>query len=281
MSVKILADSTCDLSPELIEKYGVKITPLYIERDGKFLVDGAGIIPEDIFEYVQKTGKLCHTAAVSVADYEGYFAEALKDSDGVVQYTISSDMSSCYQNAVIAAKKFKNVYVVDSRNLSTGIGHLVIDGAEMAEKGAEAKEIYDYCTEARDKVDVSFILDTLLYLSKGGRCSSLTAFSAGLLNIKPCIEVTNGKMGVGKKYRGRMDGVLQNYVRDRLSGRTDLDLRKIFVTYSSTNDPMGELVKKTILECQPFENVYLTTAGSTISNHCGPHCLGILFMTKK
>lgn len=280
MHIKILADTTCDLSPELIERYKITTTPLYIECNGNFRKDNVEITPTEIFQYVEKTGKLCHTAAISVGDYEEYFKTALADADGIVHFTISSDMSACYQNAVIAAKNFKNVYVVDSRSLSTGIGHLVIDAAEMAEKGSTAKEICDYCTAARDRLDVSFVLDTLLYLSKGGRCSSLAAFSAGLLNIKPSIEVKNGKMGVGKKYRGKMSMALSAYVRDRLAGRDDLDLRKIFITYSSRNEEDVAAVISAIKECQPFENIYCTNAGGTISNHCGPNCLGILFMTK-
>lgn len=280
MSIKIMADTTCDLSKELIEKYNIETTPLYIECDGKYFKDNIEITPEQIFDYVQRTGKLCRTAAISVGDYEEYFKKALETADGIVHFTISSDMSACYQNALIAAKSFKNVYVVDSRNLSTGIGHLVIDAAELAQAGKTAEEIYNYCMTARDKVDVSFVLDTLLYLSKGGRCSSLTAFSAGLLNIKPGIEVKDGKMGVGKKYRGKMSAALTAYVKDRLSGRDDLDLRKIFVTYSSYNKENVDAVIAAIKECQHFENIYCTTAGSTISNHCGPNCLGILYMTK-
>ena len=137
------------------------------------------------------------------------------------------------------------------------------------------------CRALTDKVETSFILDTLLYLSKGGRCSSLTAFSAGLLNIKPCIEVKGGKMGVGKKYRGRMEQVLTNYVTERLRGREDIDLSRIFITYSSTTPVYYEAVKKAILDCQPFAEILPTSAGSTVSNHCGPLCLGILYMTKE
>lgn len=281
MSVKVISDSTCDLSEELISKYNVTIVPLYIERDGKFLKDGIDIKPSDIFEYVKQTGKLCHTAAVSVADYDEYFAEALKEADGIVHFTISSEMSACYQNAVIAASHFKNVYVVDSRNLSTGIGHLVIEAAELSAKGKTAREIFEYCEQARDRLDVSFVLDTLLYLSKGGRCSSITALSAGLLNIKPAIEVRNGKMGVGKKYRGKMNAVLKSYVYDRLKGREDIDLSKIMITSSGMAPEIIIEVRNAVLECQPFKEVYETTAGCTISNHCGPGCLGILFMTKE
>lgn len=281
MKVRIMADSTCDLSPELIECYHLTITPLYIEMDGSFRKDGIEVQPTDIFEYVNKTGKLCHTAAVSEADYVEYFGKALEEADGIVHFTISSDMSACYQNAVNAARKFENVHVVDSRNLSTGIALLVIRACEMADQGMAAADIAGACRALTDKVETSFILDTLLYLSKGGRCSSLTAFSVGLLNIKPCIEVKGGKMGVGKKYRGRMEQVLTNYVTERLRGREDIDLSRIFITYSSTTPVYYEAVKKAILDCQPFAEILPTSAGSTVSNHCGPLCLGILYMTKE
>lgn len=279
--VKIVSDSTCDLSQELIEKYSIRIVPLYIEKDGEYFKDSLEITPEDIFAHVSSTGKLCRTAAVNVADYQQVFAEELKNHDGIVHFTISSDMSSCYQNAVLAAKDFENVYVIDSTNLSTGIGQLVIEAALLAQQGKSAKEIFETVEPMREKLDVSFILDTLDYLAKGGRCSSLMALSAGLLGIKPCIEVVHGKMGVGKKYRGKLGAVLINYVKDRLTTADDLDLRRIFITYTGYyDDVLPNEVKKAVLECAPFEEVLLTRAGGTIANHCGPNCLGILYFHK-
>lgn len=183
MKIKISADSTCDLSPELIERYHIGITPLYIIRGEETLRDGIDVRPEELYEYANATGKLCKTAAVNVSDYLAYFAACREEYDAVIHFTISSDMSACYQNACIAAQEFTNVYPVDSRNLSTGIGHLVLDAAEMAEQGMDAADIASALEKKREKLDVSFVIDTLEYLKRGGRCSALVAMSANLLHL--------------------------------------------------------------------------------------------------
>lgn len=280
MSVKITADSTCDLSQELVEKYNIEIIPLYIEKDGQYFKDSIEITPKDIFESVKKTGKLCRTAAVNIADYREVFERQLKDHDGIVHFTISADMSSCYQNACIVAGELKNVYVIDSKNLSTGIGQLVIEAAILAAQGKSAKEIYETVEPMREKLDVSFVLDTLEFLAKGGRCSSLTAISAGILGIKPCIEVVKGKMGVGKKYRGKLAAVVTNYIRDRLEGRDDIDPRRIFITETACPAEVLAAADAAVAEYGNFNEVCRTAAGSTISNHCGPSCIGILYFHK-
>ena len=282
MKIRICADSTCDLSPELVEKYGIEITPLYIVKDGKSYADGIEITPQDIYQHVRAGGAMCSTAAVSVADYEAFFAEQRKSCDALIHFHISSEMSSCYQNACIAAESVSGVYPVDSRNLSTGIGQLVIAAAEMAAEGKlSAEEIYRIVLEKREKLDVSFVLDTLEYLRKGGRCSTLAAMGANLLSLKPCIEVRDGKMGVGKKYRGTLGKCIVQYVRDRLEGRDDIDLKRIFITDSTGFAPEElEAMEAEVLRCQPFEEVLHTHAGCTISNHCGPRCVGILYFHK-
>lgn len=281
MKVKISADSTCDLTQELIEKYDIGITPLYIVKDGEAYKDGLELQPKDIYDRVSAGGEICSTAAVSVSDYMEYFTERLKTCDAIVHMHISSDMSACYQNACIAAQELGNVYPVDSRNLSTGIGHLVLDACEMAEKGMDAQEIRDELNRRREKLDVSFVVDTLAYLRKGGRCSALAAMGANLLSLKPCIEVRDGKMGVGKKYRGNIEKCLLQYVRERLEGRTDVDTRRIFITDSDgLSDETRELVEAEVRKYQSFEQVIHTRAGCTISNHCGPGTLGILYYHK-
>ena len=201
MRIKISADSTCDLSPELIETYNIGITPLYIEKGGQNCRDGMDITPQEIFDYVRSGKGVCRTAAVNVGDYTAFFKKCRENYDAVIHFNISSDFSSCYQNACTAAAEFENVYVVDSRNLSTGIALL----AERAEKGEDPKEIAALMRETAEKVEASFVIDTLFYLQKGGRCSTLAALGANLLKLKPCIEVKDGKMGVGKKYRGKID----------------------------------------------------------------------------
>ncbi len=277
MSVKITADSTCDLSREWIERYDIEIAPLCVVLDGKAYLDGIEITPDEVFAKAEKSGKIGSTAAVNVEDYREIFQRNLKDHDGLVHFTISSDMSSCYQNACVAASEFENVFVVDSESLSTGIGHLVLDAAEMAEQGASAKEIFDALEEKKKHLDVSFVLNTLAYLRMGGRCSSVAALGANLLGLKPCIEVRNGKMGVGKKYRGQLDHCLQKYVADRLSDAESVDPRRIFITDSGVSDEIFRAVSDEVLRHVPFAQVIHTRAGCTVSNHCGPDCLGILF----
>ena len=187
MSVRISADSTCDLSRDLIEQYDIGIAPLYVVLNGEARRDGIDIAPEDVFSNVSSGGKPALTSAVNVEDYRSFFSHRLENGDGIVHFTISSDMSSCYQNACVAAGEFENVFVVDSESLSTGIGHLVLDAAEMAEQGASAKEIFDALEEKKKHLDVSFVLNTLAYLRMGGRCSSVAALGANLLGLKPCI----------------------------------------------------------------------------------------------
>lgn len=280
MKIKISADSTCDLSPELIERYHIGITPLYIIRGEETLRDGIDVRPEELYEYANVTGKLCKTAAVNVSDYLAYFAACREEYDAVIHFTISSDMSACYQNACIAAQEFTNVYPVDSRNLSTGIGHLVLDAAEMAEQGMDAADIASALEKKREKLDVSFVIDTLEYLKRGGRCSALVAMSANLLHLKPCIEVKDGKMGVGHKYRGKLEKCYVQYIEERLKGRDDIDCHRIFITDSGCDEATWRELERVVRACQPFEEVIHTRAGCTVSNHCGPSCMGILYYHK-
>ena len=282
MKIKISSDSTCDLSQELVDKYDVNIVPLYIVKDGKELVDGVDIVPQDIYDHVANGGTIVSTAAVSVADYLTVFGKLREEYDAVVHFCISSEMSCCYQNACVAAAEIGGVYPVDSRNLSTGIGLLILEAAEMAAKGEmTGEEIQSAMDERREKLDVSFILDTLSYLAKGGRCSTVAALGANLLSLKPCIEVKNGAMGVGKKYRGNLVKCLLQYVKDRLDGRDDIDTRRIFITESGGyTDEEVEQVRQTVLACQPFAEVLHTNAGCTVSSHCGPTTLGILYFHK-
>ncbi len=282
MNIKVSADSTCDLSPELIESYGIGITPLYIVRDEQTLRDGLDVKPADLYRWFRESGKLCRTAAVNVADYIAFFSEQLKDHDAVIHFTISSDMSGCYQNACIAARDFPGrVFPVDARNLSTGIGHLVLDAAEMAGEGRlTAAEIVEILEKKREKLDVSFVLDTLEFLKAGGRCSALAAFGANLLSLKPSIEVKSGTMGVGKKYRGKITAAYKQYITDRLKDRDDIDTRRIFITDSGIDESVRQELHALVASLQPFEEILHTQAGCTVSQHCGPGCMGILYYHK-
>ena len=281
MRICVSADSTCDLSPAILEKYNIGIMPLYIIFGDESRRDGIDCTREDIFAHVKETGKLCSTAAVTVGDYEDLFAKALESHDEVVHFTISSDMSACYQNACLAAEEFEGrVFVVDARNLSTGIGHLAINAAELAAEGKTGAEIKAILDEKKAKLNVSFVLETLNFLHKGGRCSAVAALGANILGLKPCIEVHDGKMGVGKKYRGKMDKVYEEYIRDRLVGHDDIDYKRIFITDSGLAPGMAEKLETLIRELTPFEEVIHTDAQSTICNHCGPGCMGVLYFNK-
>jgi len=293
MKIRISADSTCDLTSELIEQYDVKIAPLYILMDDRALRDGIECTREDIFAYTSRTGKLCGTAAVSIADYLDFFGEELRTHDQIVHFTISSDMSACFQNACDAAEEFPGrVFVVDSRNLSTGIGHLVIDGALLAREGKSGEEIQAILDERREKLNVSFVIDTLEYLRKGGRCSTVAALGANLLKLKPCIEVNNTDGGViwgysekskrssAKKYRGTLAKAIESYVTDRIKDHDDFDTKRVFITDSGVDTEIVETVEKLLREYGGFEEIHHTLAGSTISGHCGPGCLGILYYDK-
>ena len=277
MKIKITADSTCDLPVELAEKYGVHIFPLYVVMDGEAKKDGVEICAQDIFDHVAAGGKLGNTAAVNVGDYLEVFRELRKECDAVIHFTISQSMSACFQNANIAGAEVGNVWVVDSTTLSCGISLLVLDACDMAAEGKSPEEIVAALEAKRDRLDVSFVIDTLFYLQKGGRCSSLVALGANLLKLKPCIEVRNGQMGVGRKYRGKLDACVAQYVRERLTGRTDIRRNRIFITHSGCGAALVERVRK-IVAGQGFSEILETRAGCTVSTHCGPNTLGVLFI---
>jgi DegV family protein with EDD domain len=282
-NIQITADSTCDLSPELIKRYDIAISPLYIVKEDGSYRDLVDITPQDIFDYVSKTGTLTKTSACTIQDYIDLFTRYTEQGLSVVHLNISSHFSSCYQNACAAAQEVApdKIFVVDSLNLSTGIGHVVLEACERAEQGMEARQIAQELREkVVPKVEASFVIDTLAYLAKGGRCSSVMALGANILKLKPCIEVMDGKMHVGKKYRGSLSKCLGQYVTERLSGRDDINPKRIFITHSGCSKEIVDQVRGLIQKIRPFEEIVETTAGCTISNHCGPNTLGILFLRK-
>ncbi len=281
MKIKIISDSTCDLSPELIAQYDIGIVPLLVMKNGEEFVDGVTIAPKDIFAHVSSGGSLCSTAARSVAVYQEVFAKYAEDYDGVLHVNISSEFSSSYQNACIAAEGFQNVRVVDSRNLSTGQGLVVLKAWELAQNASSLDELKADLDAFTGRVEASFVLDRLDYMVKGGRCSGAAALGANLLNLKPCIEVKDGKMSVVKKYRGKYDRCLAGYVRDRLANREDLDRGTLFITHTPVSETCMEAVRQAVRECGSFAHVYETDAGCTVSCHCGPGTLGVLFVRNR
>ncbi len=279
MKIRITADSTCDLSRELIEKYNVEIVPLLVVKGDKTLRDGLEITPADIFSSVASGEDIPTTAAVNSTEYREIFERVLQDCDAVIHINISSEFSSCHQNARLAAEDL-NVYCIDSRNLSTGSGLLVMEAGDLIAKGMEPAAIAEELRALTEKVESSFVIDTLAYLHKGGRCSTVAALGANLLKLRPCIEVKDGKMHVGKKYRGAFDRCIKQYVTERLKDRDDLRLDRIFVTHSMCDAKTVQVAKDAVRANAEFAEIYETVAGCTISCHCGPGTLGILFIRK-
>ena len=281
MKIKITSDSTCDLSKELLEKYDISLYRLTVVKDGQEYKDNETITPADIFAHVAAGGALCSTAAGGVGDYQQLFETYADKYDGIVHINIGSHFSSSYQNASIAASEFENVVVIDSMNLSTGQGLVVLKAVELAQTCQSLEELKKELDAYVPKVEASFLLDQLKYMVKGGRCSSAAALGANLLNLKPCIEVKDGKMSVVKKYRGNYSKCLANYVKDRLNDRDDVDNGTLFVTYSPVKDDNMAAVREAIAQYGSyFKNIYETDAGCTVSCHCGPGTLGVLFVRK-
>jgi len=280
MKIKIISDSTCDLGAELIKQNDIALVPLTVIKDATEYKDGITITPADIFAHVAAGGALCSTSAVNIAEYTDVFAKYADDYDGVIHINLGSGFSTCYQSACLAAEEFDNVRVIDSKNLSTGQGLVVLKACELAKDCTDLDLLARELTEFTEKVEASFLVDKLDYLAKGGRCSSVAALGANLLNLKPCIEVKDGKMGVVKKYRGNYAKCLGTYVKDRLAGREDIDRGTLFVTKTVVSEECYSAVMEAVSTCGGFETVYETTAGCTVSCHCGPGTLGVLFIRK-
>ena len=282
MAILITSDSTCDLSPQQLQAHSIQLFPLYINRGEQTLLDGVEIGPQDIFDYVAQGGGLCSTTAINVADYAVRFQELSRQYDAVIHLNISSEFSSCHQNARLAAAELPNVYVVDSRNLSTGHGLVVLAACEMAEAGVlSAPEIVVRLEELIPRVSASFVLNQLEYMRRGGRCSSVVALGANLLQLKPCIEVSDGRMHVGKKYRGSLVKCIRAYAADQLRNPEQLDPRRVFVTHTAgMPEDALQAAHEAVESLGYFQEICDTVAGCTVSCHCGPDTLGILYVRK-
>ena len=275
MKIHFSADSTCDVSPEFLARYPVESLPLAVELEGKFYRDGVDLTPDTIISRVNAGAALPKTSAINVEEYREAFTRALETSDAVIHFNISSDFSSCHQNACIAAEGL-NVWCIDSRNLSTGITMLLAEGFDRAEAGMEPEQIARELRARVDKVDVSFIVDRLDYLYKGGRCSALAMLGANVLHIRPCIEVKDGKMGVSRKSRGRYARCLRQYIADRLRTKDDVKPRRIFLTHTGVAAQAVQAVREMVLQEAPFAEVYEVRAGCSITSHCGENTFGII-----
>ncbi len=276
----LTSDSTTDLSEELISRYNVQIIPMGITLGGEFYRDGIDITPDKIYDHYNKTGELPKTSAINMDECMEFFKKYTDQCYSVIHFTISSEMSSTFNNCRLAAMEFDNVYVVDTQNLSTGGGLIVVSAGEMVKQGLSAKEIYDKCNEIAPRVDASFVIDNLEFLHKGGRCSSLAAFGANLLKLKPCIAVRNGKMDAIKKYRGKYGVVLKEYIKDMIGDASDIELDKVFLTHAGCDQAIVDECYEYLKSIADFKEIFLTRAGSTVSSHCGKDTLGVLFIRK-
>lgn len=272
----ILSDSTCDLTAEIVKERDIRISPLTVVFGDERHLDGVDVTPDDVYSYYKKSGSLAKTTATNMAEHEDFIAENVKEGEEAVYFNISSEMSTTFNNARLAAEDMDNIYVIDSRNLSTGIGLLVLHACDLADAGKSAKEIYDEITELTAYVDASFVVDTLEFLHKGGRCSSVAALGANLLKLRPMIQVKDGKMSVVKKYRGKMPEVLKQYTNERLNDENKYIGKRIFITHSGGCDEIALELKAMIESAHPDKEVIITRAGCTVSCHCGPGTLGVL-----
>ncbi len=276
MKICISAESTIDLPESILKEFDIKTVPFTVLLGEKAGLDGV-ITPTEIFDYVDKTGVLPRTSAINEAQFKEYFTKLLKDYDEVIHFSLSSEISSACNNAFNVAKELKNVHVIDSRSLSTGIALEAIYASKLVKEGLKVEEIIEKVKERIPFNQTSFVLATVDYLHKGGRCSSLAKLGAQLFRIRPQIIMADGKMSPGKKYMGKQLGCVESYVKDTLEQFNNPDLDLVFVTHSQASPDMVEAAKKQ-LEAKGFKRIIETTAGATISSHCGPKCLGILYL---
>lgn len=279
--IKILSDSTCDLSNELVERYNIGIIPLYVRLGDEEYLDGVNISPEQIYEWSDEHGETPKTAAASIEDISKYLDPS--GTDEYIIFTISSSMSASYNNVRLAAEELgmsDRVNVIDSANLSTGVGLLVVYATELAKEGKTAKEIVGEIEKTKDKVRASFVIDTLVYLYRGGRCSGLAAFFGTALKLHPRIAVADGAMHPEKKYRGSSRRYVLDYVRDMEADLKKARPERVFITHSGCDREVVESVREYLNGLGVFKEILETRAGSVVSSHCGPGTLGVLFIAQ-
>lgn len=282
--VKIISDSTCDLSADLLETYDIDILPLHIILGEEDYADGKGVTPDDIYRWSDENRQTPKTAAVAVEEVEAAFAPYLQDGREIICFAISESMSSTANAMRMAAQRLEaeeKIHVIDSANLSTGVGLLVIEAACMAQQGMGACEIVQTIERLKPLVRSSFVVDTLTYLHRGGRCSGVAAIVGSTLRLHPKIVVTDGRMIPSKKYRGRISHVIMDYVKDMEAELRDARKNRVFITHSGCDSADIEAVKAYLESLNHFEQIHITRAGGVISSHCGPGTLGVLFIAEK
>ena len=276
MKIAISAESTVDLPKELLDKYHIHTIPFTVLLGDKQGLDGV-ITPTEIFDYVEEYKILPRTSAVNEYQFSEYFSNLLKEYDSIIHISLSNEISSAYDNACRMAKLEKNVYVINSKSLSTGIALLAIYASTLVDEGKSVQEVVDLVSKRVPFVQASFVINTMDYLYKGGRCTGLQRIGATLLRIKPQILVCEGKMAPAKKYFGKNCKVIAAYCQDTIEQFNNPDLSIAFVTHSHASPEMVEAAKSA-LKARGFKTIYETLAGATISSHCGPKCLGILYI---
>ena len=281
LNIKITADSTCDLSAALLAQWNISLIPMHILMGDESYLDGVTVHPADVFAHAQNGGKMPKSAAPNLVEYTDFFAPFAAEYDAVIHITVGSKFSSCFQNARLAAQEYENVYVVDSENICTGQGYLVLQAARWAADGLPPKNIALRLQSLAKRVELSFVLNQLDYMAKSGRCSGVLAFGANLLGIKPSLAVIDGELKVVRKYRGSLPICVGKYITDQLSGRDDIDRRMAFISSTQAKPGCMEAIKAGLRQYGGFENVYETDIGTTIGGYSGPGTIGIVFARKQ
>ncbi len=281
--ISIFADSTCDLSDELIEKYNITIIPLSIIIDDKSYFDKTEITPDEIFKWADENNKTPKTAAISYEYFKDAISPLMNNDEDIIFFGISENMSTTCNVARLVGQEFDKgrLFVIDSMNLSTGIGLQVIRAAELLNEGKTAEEIVQIIEASRSRVRASFVVDTLTYLSRGGRCTSVVAMLGNTLKLHPCVKITDGKMGAKKKYRGNISKALSDYSRDLKDELLNAEKDRVFITYSKIDPAIPAEIHKYLKSLKYFDEILETQAGGVISSHCGPGTLGILYYIKE
>lgn len=279
-TIAITADSPVDLGTQYASRFGISIIPLYIHLDGYTYRDGVDITPDDIFHKYETEKFLPTTSAIPVGDYTDFFRSFSDKGQTVVHLSLSSEISATHQNARIAAEEFENVYVLNTLNLSVGIAILALAACDMRDRGLDALTIVRELEAMRGKVHSSFVIDKLEFLRKGGRCSALTALGANILNIHPSIEVIEGSLHLAKKYRGAIRAVQLQYIDDVLENPETAEKERAILCHSGIPDAQLDALLERIQQKGVFREVLVSRAGCTISTHCGPNCIGLMFRQK-
>ncbi len=278
-NIRIAVDSACDIPKHYITENDIAVLPYHINFGDEEYIDGETITRAQLYKKVEETGVMPKTSAIAPALFSDFFADLLKESDAVIYISLGSHFSSACQNATLAASEFEGVHVVDSGALSSGEALVLLHAIALRESGMEAAAIAEECREYAKRCDSSFVLDRLDFMHKGGRCSGVTALGANILGIKPCLGITDGALGVDKKYRGKLKVVVSKYIRERLEG-VEVDPKHVFLTDAGVDKEVWEAAHETLQELGRFDEIIKADAGCVISSHCGPGTLGILFVKK-